>query len=191
MNRMVLMALLIFGGFLAIPGCGLGANGKIAKVLPHVLDQQGRHTLYPSLFERDAYQHQLQQAPNEQSGIRFDIKWKVNGSTESPLKLKVTLRGSEAYRTEPLTLTKEVHSKGWFGTWSRLPLTGKPFEKMGKLMAWRVTLWHGDKLLDEQTSFLWTDIIAAENERTEGGDKAPSAEVNSKSQIPNNTILSP
>ena len=27
--------------------------GKISKVLPHWLDQQGRHTLSPSLLERD------------------------------------------------------------------------------------------------------------------------------------------
>ena len=32
------------------------AASKISKVLPHLLDKQGRHTLSPSLLERDAYQ---------------------------------------------------------------------------------------------------------------------------------------
>ncbi len=163
MNRPAVIALLVYGVLLGMPGTGLGADGKIAKVLPHFLDQQGRHTLYPSLFERDAYQHHLRQNSKKQSGIRFDIKWKADGSKDAPFQLKVALRGSKAYRTEPYVITKEVEPKGWFGTWSKLPLTGKSFDKMGKLMAWRVTLWHKNEQLDEQTSFLWTKLITSEN----------------------------
>jgi hypothetical protein len=34
-------------------------------------------------------------------------------------------------------------------------VTGDEYKKLGELVAWRVTLWDGDKLLAEQKSFLW------------------------------------
>ena len=176
MNRLVVTALMVFGIVLGSPDIGFGADGTIAKVLPHLLDRKGRHTLYPSLFERDAYQSHLRKTPKKQSGIRFDIRWKATGSSSTPLKLKVALRGSEAYRTTPYVLTKEVDSKGRLGTWSALTLTGKPFKKMGKLMAWKVTLSHGETQLDEQTSFLWADIIASKQEEAASGDQLKEQE---------------
>ena len=51
------------------------AASRISKVLPHLLDKQGLHTLSPSLLERDAYQAQLRSNPDQCSGIRFDVKW--------------------------------------------------------------------------------------------------------------------
>ena len=44
-------------------------SGKVVKVLPHYLDLEGRHTLSPSLYERDAYQAVLRQHPERRSGI--------------------------------------------------------------------------------------------------------------------------
>src|SRR6266705_3403962 len=68
-------------------------TGKVAKVLPHFLDLQGRHTLYPSLYERDAYQALLRQHPEKRSGIRFDVEWRTKGPIWEPLTLRVELRG--------------------------------------------------------------------------------------------------
>ncbi|RME89825.1 MAG: hypothetical protein D6766_14185, partial [Verrucomicrobia bacterium] len=50
-------------------GCAGPSGGRIAKVLPHWLDREGRHALAPSLFERDAYQHHLRTHPEERGGL--------------------------------------------------------------------------------------------------------------------------
>ena len=42
---------------------GSGGSGRILKVLPHLLDGKGHHTLSPSLLERDAYQAELRLHP--------------------------------------------------------------------------------------------------------------------------------
>jgi len=132
-------------------------SGKVIKVLPHYLDLQGRHTLSPSLYERDAYQAVLRQHPERRSGMRFDVQWKGRGPAESTLKLRMELRGAvmEGGRLTETTLEKEVHPGGWFSHWISLPLTGDEFKKFGDLTAWRATLWDGDRLLSEQKSFLW------------------------------------
>jgi hypothetical protein len=132
------------------------ASGKVIKVLPHYLDLEGRHSLSPSLYERDAYQAVLRQHPEKRSGIRFDVQWKAHGPAETPLKLRAELRGSiRDKRLTQTVLEKEVHPGGWFGHWLSLPLTGEEFKNFGDLTAWRVTLWDGDRLLSEQKSFLW------------------------------------
>ena len=38
---------------------------------------------------------------------------------------------------------------------AHIEIVGEPFELNGKVTAWRATLWDGDTLVDEQTSFLW------------------------------------
>ncbi|GIT05994.1 MAG: hypothetical protein CM1200mP29_14050 [Verrucomicrobiota bacterium] len=73
--------------------------GKISKVLPHWLDQQGRHTLSPSLLERDAYQAKLRADRSLCSGIRFDVKWSKNTSVNVKLQLELRVTGDQADRT--------------------------------------------------------------------------------------------
>jgi hypothetical protein len=132
------------------------ATGRVIKVLPHFLDRQGRHTLSPSLYERDAYQFQLRQHPEQRSGMRFDVQWKASGGVYSPLKLRVELRGTaNGNLPSETTLELPVKSHGWFGHWVSLPLTGAQYTKIGEVTAWRVTLWEGDQLLSSQNSFLW------------------------------------
>ena len=79
---------LMFGLFVAMVHTVSASSGKIVKVLPHFLDAKGRHTLSPSLFERDAYQAQLRAHPEQRSGIRYDIHWRARASW-GELKLKV------------------------------------------------------------------------------------------------------
>jgi len=136
---------------------GTETSGRVIKVLPHYLDLEGRHTLSPSLYERDAYQAVLRQHPERRSGIRFDVQWKAHGPSETPLKLRVEVRGSaKGDLPTQTTLEKEIHpGGGWFGHWLSLPLTGEDYKNFGDLTAWRATLWDGDRLLSEQKSFLW------------------------------------
>ena len=69
----VLIACLL--GLLAVSATA--AEGRIVKVLPHYLDAKGRHTLAPSLYERDAYQAHLRKNPDLCKALRFDIHWKT------------------------------------------------------------------------------------------------------------------
>ena len=137
-------ALLVFGVATAAH-----AEAKISKVLPHWLDKKGRHTLSPSLFERDAYQAQLRANPDQRSGIRFDVKW--SGSS-SELKLMVELQIADA--AKPVVLSQPLKA-GRRGGWSAVTLDGERFKSLGKIVAWRASLLEGDKTLAERKSFLW------------------------------------
>lgn len=145
---------LLLYSWLLIP-LAQAAEGKIIKVLPHLLDAQGRTTLSPSLYERDAYQAHLRKHPELCSALRFDIQWKQRGSSPDKLKLKLELRTSKGTPAAPLTIESAVQSDGWFSTSTGLVVAGEQYKTMGDVIAWRVTLWDGEQLASEQKSFLW------------------------------------
>ena len=128
-------------------------QGRIIKVLPHYLDLKGRHSLSPSLYERDAYQSVLRKNPSQRSGLRFDIQWKVKYADAGQLKMKVEVRASHA--KEVIVVEQPVHPKTWWRRWTSLQIGGAQYKAMGEVISWRVTLWEGSKLLSEQKSFLW------------------------------------
>ena len=128
-------------------------EGRIIKVLPHFLDQQGRHALSPSLYDRDAYQAVLRKNPDKRSGLRFDIQWKAKSAGASPLKLRIQLRGTRPGEAQSLEQT--VHNKGHFSRWSALIVQDEAYEQLGEVVAWRATLWDGERMIGEQRSFLW------------------------------------
>jgi hypothetical protein len=128
------------------------AIGKIIKVLPHYLDLQGRHSLSPSLYDRDAYQAFLRDNPQERSGLRFDVQWR--SAAKSPLKLRIQIRGAKGKELTQAVLEGTVGQTG-FSKWTAMPFSGDDYRKFGELAAWRATLWEGEKLLSEQKSFLW------------------------------------
>src|SRR5437868_1687400 len=117
--RCCLVLLFCLGASLSVEA----ANSRIIKVLPHFLDLQGRHTLSPSLFDRDAYQAVLRQHPEQRSALRFDIEWKGKGSGDSSLKIRAEVRGV-ARENLPIELTLErtLEPTGWFGRWTSLLL---------------------------------------------------------------------
>ncbi|PYJ84085.1 MAG: hypothetical protein DME22_14055 [Verrucomicrobia bacterium] len=129
------------------------ATARIIKVLPHLLDNEGRHTLSPSLYERDAYQAFLRKNPDKCSGLRFDVQWKVQAADWSQLRLRVEIRGSK--ESKPLVLDQPARRNHWYSRWSSLTLDGESYQKVGDVISWRATLWEGDKPLAEQKSFLW------------------------------------
>lgn len=128
-------------------------GAKIVKVLPHYIDTEGRHALSPSLFDRDAYQAILRKSPDKCAGIRFDIQWKAKNPQN--LKLKVEMRGSNDSGKQIRIIEGGLKKRGLFGHWTSLKIEGKEFKDLGQLLAWRVSLWDGDKMLSEQKSFLW------------------------------------
>ena len=137
---------------------GLHADSaKIMKVLPHHLDLQGRHSLSPSLYERDAYQAFLRENPEKASGLQFDINWKAKRRRASagPLRLRIELRTSARDLANPLVVESDVRPNRFFSTWSSLRVPEKDYKSFGQLIAWRATLWEGEVLLAEERSFLW------------------------------------
>jgi hypothetical protein len=129
--------------------------GKVVKVLPFLVDQQGRIAKSPSLFDRDAYQAYLRAHPNLVSGIRYDVLWSAKNAGESKLKLRIELRGLDTSKLPKFkTLETEV-KPGFFRQWTELTLSGEEFKNFGSVTAWRATLWDGDRQVAEQKSFLW------------------------------------
>lgn len=132
------------------------ARGRVIKVLPHLLDTQGRVALSPSLYDRDAYQARLRERPDQISGVRFDVQWNTKGEAKEQLSLIVEMRGIvEGNAPRQYVIEENVKAGGWFNHWTRIVLAGDDYKGFGEVTAWRVTLWEGEALLAEQKSFLW------------------------------------
>lgn len=151
----VIFALL---GILLYPIAALASEGKVCKVLPQFLDQQGRQSLAPSLYERDAYQAYLRKHPEERSTLQLVVHWKAKGVDWSKLKLRAELRGLVNNSLQTNVMEVPVKKTGWFGNWSKMVMAAGDFQKFGELSSWRVTLWEGDHLLSGQESFLWSGV---------------------------------
>src|SRR5881394_4264173 len=122
------------------------ATGRVTKVLPHLLDLQGRHALSPSLYDRDAYQARLRQHRNQVSGIRFDVEWKTKGEPAAPLSVIVEMCGIvQGIEPKQYVIEEKVQGGGWFNHWTKIVLGGEEYKNFGEVTAWRVTLWEGEK----------------------------------------------
>ncbi len=151
--RTMLILLSLLGSLAAATAAE--TTGRVIKVLPFFLDQQGREAKSPSLFDRDAYQAYLREHPAEVSTVRYDVQWKAEKNPAEKLKLRLELRGSDAASLPKLkTLEAEV-TPGTFSQWTEIKFDGDEYKKFGSVVAWRVTLWSGDKQLSEEKSFLW------------------------------------
>ncbi|MFM1942429.1 MAG: hypothetical protein RI897_1411 [Verrucomicrobiota bacterium] len=147
--------LILLCSLLLLPSlCGCRTqSARISKVLPHYLDQQGRHTVNPSLFERDAYQAYLRAHPEEVGGVRFDVQWSSTVYYTEALLLRLELRGSRT--PEELVIERGIERRPWYQRWTGIELDEESFAKLGEIVAWRATLWDGEEMLAEQRSFLW------------------------------------
>jgi hypothetical protein len=130
-------------------------TGKVVKVLPFLVDQQGRIALSPSLFDRDAYQAQLRQHTNEVSAVRYDVLWSAKNAGDASLTLRVELRGVNTNNLPEFKTLETTVTPGFFRQWTELLLPGDEYKKFGGITAWRATLWDGGQLLGEEKSFLW------------------------------------
>jgi hypothetical protein len=128
-------------------------SARIKKVLPQLIDSKGRNSLSPSLYERDAYQAVLRKHPEQCAGLSFNIQW--TGSRSKNLVLRMEIRGGQGDTSHSEKLEMPVKKTGLFSNWSSLVLSGEAFKSFGNLVAWRATLWDGEKQVSEQKSFLW------------------------------------
>jgi hypothetical protein len=136
-------------------GYAVGAESRILKVLPYLLDSEGRHALQPSLYERDAYQAKLRTESGLAQGRRYDVQWRVAGPRREGAILRLELRSGSGNEGRSLVLECPL-KPGWRGRgWSRLQLTPEQFKELGQVTAWRATLRQGEAELAEEKSFLW------------------------------------
>lgn len=140
----------VWSGWAALAG-----DGRILKVLPHWIDQSGRHALHPSLFERDAYQAYLRQNRDRVGGRRFDVNWKGRKLDWSRTTLRVECRTGRNPTGAPLVIESPVRKPRGTRSWTALILDGQAFRDSGDVIAWRVSLREGDQEVASQASFLW------------------------------------
>ena len=150
-----LMILLVLLGLADAAQAADAVTGRIVKVLPFFLDQQGRDATSPSLFDRDAYQAHLRERTNEVSALRFDVLWQATKAPDERIKIAVELRGVGTNSVPKLKTLETNVVPGTFRQWTEIPLAGDDYKNFGAVVAWRVTLWDGGRMLGEQKSFLW------------------------------------
>jgi hypothetical protein len=155
LSRLLIATVLVwFAGILPASLQVQAADSRILKVLPHYLDAQGRHTLSPSLYERDAYQALLRKNPSKISGLRFDIHWRADRKASTPATLRMELRTSKHQGTDVIVLETPLPAKRSRG-WTPLTLDSDAYRAAGDIQAWHATIREGDKVLAESSSFLW------------------------------------
>lgn len=150
-----LLTLVLLLGVVAAAQSADAVTGRIVKVLPFLVDHQGRIATSPSLFDRDAYQAYLRDHSTNVAAVRFDILWKANKAPDEKLKLAVEARGIGVNGKPGLTTLETNVAPGMFRQWTSIPMADENYKHFGKVIAWRVTLWNGDQKLDQQQSFLW------------------------------------
>ncbi len=149
------MRWIVFTLLLVIAPAAFAGEGRVIKVLPLYLDSKGRDSLHPSLYERDAYQAILRAHPLQCSALRFAVQWKGREINWSKARMVVETRGVQGNEMVTRSAQHPLEKCGRFSKWANVDISGKDFETMGVLAAWRVTLWEGDHKLGEQKSFLW------------------------------------
>lgn len=159
MRRIAASAVLLL--FLFLTAAARAGEGRVYKVLPQFLDAKGRASVEPSLYERDAYQFYLRKHPKLRSGLCVKVEWKGRELDWTKTKLRAELRGLATNSIHTVILEMPVKKSGFFRSWSALNLTDDKYKNFGELIAWRVTLWEGDRQLSEMKSFLWSGVAAS------------------------------
>jgi len=119
------------------------------------MDEQGRISVAPGLYERDAYQRRLRENPKRVSGVRFDVQWKAKEIPQNRLKLRVFIRASKRDPWQTLQIEADVKGNCRLGGWSSVPMAGETYQNSGEVLAWKAVLYDGEQEIAEQKSFLW------------------------------------
>jgi hypothetical protein len=150
--------LLTLGRWTLLPllaGSLCAGEARIAKVLPSLLDRQGRASVAPGLYERDAYQAFLRSTPDQIGGLRIDVRWKAPRPPSGTVRLRLELRGSNTSTNAPLLIEREVTPPRWGGSWTEITLDAAARQQLGDLVAWRASLRRDDEEWTSVQSFLW------------------------------------
>ena len=69
--------------------------------------------------------------------------------------MKIEIRGSGTGLAETETFGAKVKPTGFFAKWAGIVLDREDYQRIGEIIAWRVTLWSGGLIVAEEESFLW------------------------------------
>jgi hypothetical protein len=147
-------AILVVMSLLLSNSVAWAADGKVCKVLPQYLDKKGRQSLNPSLYERDAYQAWLRKHPKLRAALHVVVEYRASGLDWQKTRLRAEMRGLLTNSMQTVTMEQPVKKSGFFGRWAEFNITGEDYKKFGELVAWRVSIWEGDR----QLSFLWSGV---------------------------------
>ena len=128
---------------------------RIRKVLPHFMDEQGRISVSPSLFDRDTYQQTLRENPSRVSGIRFDVQWKCPKNRRAGMVVRLELRTARGEPGKSRVIEAPAQENRRLGGWSSVMLSGNYYAASGEVLAWRAVLLENGREVAEQKSFLW------------------------------------
>lgn len=130
------------------------STSRIVKVLRHYLDREGRHALSPSLLDRDAYQAQLRDHPEQVSGLRFEIQLRLKSKEAAHYRLRIEIRHGKGNQVETFRKEVEIQRKRR-SQWVNVPVIDEDFAQLNEVIAWRVLLLDGESELGTVESFLW------------------------------------
>jgi len=130
------------------------STSRIVKVLRHYLDQEGRHALSPSLLDRDAYQAQLRDHPEQVSGLRFDVQLRLKSKEVGNYRLRVEIRHGKGAQVGTFRKDLEIQRKRR-SQWAKIPILDEDFAQLNEVIAWRVLLLDGEAEVNTLESFLW------------------------------------
>ena len=146
----------IFAVCFGLGSAAESSHAKAIKVFRFLVDAEGRHALSPSLLDRDAYQAHLREHPTKVSGLRFVIQWRRRSESPTRPSIRIEVRHGngntigEFSKTAPIKVRKTRRSQ-----WHRITISGEEYARLGKVIAWRVSLWDGETMLTQEESFLW------------------------------------
>lgn len=148
------------GCCLCLPLLAWGDPGyAITKVNHEFINHEGQtHDEIANLTSRATYQQELA-GSGKAVGIRFIVHWKAPSTLMSNLVVKVEARGLDAgtQREVVETLLKTYDKVPGFSGWAFLDLRDEAYRRLGKLMAWKVTLLHDNQPMGTRKSFTWDD----------------------------------
>jgi hypothetical protein len=157
--RRIFIALAVL---LALAPVARAGEGRVLKALPQLLDERGRHTLSPSLYERDAYQFHLRKDPQLRNGVRLVVQWKAKKVDWTKLTLRAEMRCLLEDSLHNVTMEEPAIKNGHFSNWSEFRIEGADYAAFGQLVAWRVTLWEGANQIGHLESFLWSPVATGQ-----------------------------
>ena len=135
---------------------------SILKVNRTLLDRDGYETdVVGDLKGEASYQYSLRHEPHRQTGARFHINLKAPRGA-SRVRLVLDVRGLTAANETARDTLSQSYSDIDGAEWTTIDITGSQFKRLGSIMAWRVMIYAGDRVMAELPSANWYSDIRPE-----------------------------
>ncbi len=138
---------------------------EITKVNHELINEKGfTHESIADFVAKAQYQQELA-ASKSASGLRFIVHWRVPSSRISNFVVKVQARGLDANTQREIeeSVTKIYPQTPSSTGWAFLDIEGESAKRLGKLMAWKVTLFQNNNPVATRKSLMWDDSFHPKN----------------------------